>query len=191
LTDPPATTVLEMLFGSGTIEYVVGGETVVIGVQAGSTASVTETYTNGTLTGLTVTQPTGDPGGVTVDDEPVGSASLAGKLDLSSTRLALNAKLTLGSGSAISLPEQVVLDVGAYSATIPASSLKKNKQGYAFTRTVSGVALSGLISKVSPTVYQVQILGTGPNNAGSTNPITVGVRIGDDAGVAVVKAKIT
>jgi Tol biopolymer transport system component len=191
LTDPPFTTELTMLVGEGTIEYLVNGELVVVGVAEGATAVIVESYTSGTLSALNVTQPSGDPGEVTVNGTPVGLATMTAKLSLSANKFDLTSTLTLGSGGVVTLPEDVVFRIGSYTATIPASALKKNKQGYAFTRTVNGVALSGLVTKVSATQYTVKVTGTGTNNIVRVNPIAVSVAIGNDSATTSVKAKLS
>jgi CSLREA domain-containing protein len=187
ITDPPTITVGVTAGGSAEIDYVVNGETVTVVVPDGSTADITETLANGALVGLTVLQ-TGGTVPVTLDGTPVGSASLAAKLGVSSTRFTLNATLTLSGSALITLPERVDLAIGGYSATIPASSLRLLKKGqYAYGGTVHGVSLNLLLTRLSATKYQVQLTGSGPNGVGP-NPVTVGVTIGNDSGVQVVKA---
>ena len=187
LTDPPGTTELSMIVGTGQIEYVINGQTEVVDVFEGSTADVTEVYTNGVLTGLNVTEPAGDPGGVTVNGTAAGDASFSGKLTLSASSLDLSGTLTLLSGSP-SMPQALQLKVGSFAATVPSTAFKKNKQGWAFTQPVGPVTLTGLITTSSKS-YTVKVSGTGANGVTRANPVTVTVKIGPDAGTTTLTAK--
>ena len=192
LTDPP-TIIVETIEGLAEIEYLINGEVVVVTIPEDTTAAITETKnTDGTTAGLTVQQTDGtDP--ITVNGEPVGGASLTGKLDVSSTKFGLNGVLNVGSGTTSTQAEAVVLEVGSWSRSIPASAFKKNKNGWAYSGNVDGVNLSLLVSRKSRTEYQVQASGTGPNGITRVNPVSVSVTIGTgtdaDTGGALMKAK--
>jgi hypothetical protein len=189
-TDPPATITLEAIEMPGEIEYVIGGVPVVVVVGEGGIVSATETITKGALTGLTIVEPPESDGSVTVNGTPVGGATLTAKLDLSATRLALNSTLTVADAGAISLPEALTVQVGSYTAVIDGTLFARNKQQYTFAGIRNGVALKVAVSRSSLTQYAVKVEGTGANLAATSNPVTVGVTIGDDSAVGLVKAAL-
>ena len=120
--------------------------------------------------------------------------TLSAKLSFSTTTFDLNSTLTLPQGtssSVINPPTQPVsLRIGTFSTTIPAGSFQKNPGGWAFQGTVNGVRLDALISPLSAGQFQVQASGSGANMAGTLNPVTVKVTIGNYAGIAAIKAQI-
>ena len=122
-------------------------------------------------------------------------ASFTGKLDVtvSTGSFDLNSSFTLGAGSNGINPvtEDVTLQIGPYSVTIPAGSFTKNNKGsYVFAGTVGGVAVEFRINPVGGNSYTLQAEGSGANLTGISNPVTVTLTIGDDAGSTQITATI-
>jgi uncharacterized delta-60 repeat protein len=199
-SDPAGTITLTMFSGGpAEIDETINGGLVAVIIPQGATALVTETTTNGILTGLNINQTAGTTP-VTVNGALL-SAGQSFNLTTLSARLALSVKgsvfglssiLTLPQGtssSVINPPTQPVsLQIGTFSTTIPPGSFKQNPKGWAFLGTVNGVHLLGLISPLSGGRFQVNIGGLGANLTGTVNPVMVGVTIGNYSGIAAVKA---
>jgi len=199
IIDPVEDTIVStQIGGPAEIELTLNGAPLVITIAQGATATITETTDgSGNLTNVAVTPAAGNSGAVTVNGQPVspgqttGFGTLSARLTLSRTTFDLTSVLTLAPGASISMPENLVFTIGNYSASIPASAFKSNKQGWAFTRTVNGVVLTGLVSKQSNTQYSVKISANGPNGAATSNPVSVSIAIGNDIATAKVTAKFT
>ena len=128
LTDPPATTQLEMELGEGTIEFVIDGAPVVVTVAPGATATVTETYTDGQLTSLEVAaSPESPPGSVTVNGEPVGTSSLTATLTLKARRFELVSTLNLPTSAVIKLPRARRAQCGFLRSFCPVEGPQKGQ----------------------------------------------------------------
>ncbi len=115
---------------------------------------------------------------------------------------------TLGAGSdgIYPLSESVQLQVGSYSATLPAGSFaEKDEHQFDFDGTINNVDLKIKIhqverkrddgkndkdKKVETNDYLFTAEGKGSILAGVTNPVTVTLTIGDDEGSTTVKADI-
>mgnify|MGYP003460702770 FL=1 len=95
------------------------------------------------------------------------------------------------------LTEAVSLRVGSFSATIPAGSFqfkpaKRNQPAqYAYTGTINGVSLTVKISLLGGNSFEFRAAGNGANLAGTVNPVTLAVMLGNDQGQATVTAQIT
>ena len=127
-------------------------------------------------------------------------ADFTAKVDIAlalPSAFAANGNFTLGAGSNGINPatENVDLEIGTFSTTIPAGSFifhpaKNNKgAGFTFDGEIDSVLLSVKISDLGGGNLQLQASGQDANLAGTTNPITVGLTIGDDEGSTTVKAK--
>ena len=104
----------------------------------------------------------------------------------------INSNFTLGAGSNGINPvtEAVALQVGNYSVTIPKGSFTQTHKGaYVYEGTIGGVALEVRIAPLSANRYTFQAEGRGANLAGTTNPVTVGLTIGDDSGATTASAE--
>jgi uncharacterized repeat protein (TIGR03803 family) len=106
----------------------------------------------------------------------------------------LDARFRLGAGSnGINPPvEPVTLQIGSYTATIPADSFRKLPAGkslrvYAFSGKASNVRLAVDILSLDRDTYQFGAAGA-PLTLTTPNPVPVSLRIGDDAGSTLVKA---
>jgi hypothetical protein len=104
----------------------------------------------------------------------------------------INGSFTLGSGSngINPLTEAVTLQIGGYSSTIPKGSFTQTHKGaWVYEGTIAGVALEVRIAPVSANSYSFQAEGSGANLAGTANPVTVVLTIGDDSGTTTASAK--
>jgi hypothetical protein len=108
----------------------------------------------------------------------------------------VKATLTLGTSSdgITPLTEAVTIQVGSFSATIPAGSFKfkparPNKPAFfKFEGTINGVALEAKITPLEANAFEFKAEGNGVNLTGTVNPVTVGLLFGDDQGSATVTA---
>jgi DNA-binding beta-propeller fold protein YncE len=104
----------------------------------------------------------------------------------------LNESFTLGKNSNGINPvtENVTLQIGTFSVTIPPGSFKKNPNGrFAFQRVINGVNLQFQIVPLGNNIFTFMAEGTGVNLTGLTNPVTVVLTIGDDTGSTAVSAQ--
>jgi len=97
--------------------------------------------------------------------------------------------LGAGSDSINPLTEPVTLQVGTFSTTIPAGSFSQDSQGrFNFEGVISGVSLEVQIVPLGGNSFQFKAESEGANLAGTVNPVTIGLPIGDDAGTVMVTA---
>lgn len=99
--------------------------------------------------------------------------------------------ITLNAGSNGIRPDQepLTLQIGAASISIPAGSFKQLADGsFVFNGARQGVQYDAYIRPSGPSLYLVHVLATGVNLAGTANPVLARQIIGDDAGLASVKA---
>jgi len=127
-------------------------------------------------------------------------ANLTAKLDIAATppsAFAVNATFTLGAGSDGLNPagEDVALVIGTFSAAIPAGSFifhpaKRNSlANFTFLGEIDNALLDVKITDLGNGRFQLQAKGQDADLAGVTNPVTVGLTIGNDEGSTTVKAK--
>ncbi len=111
----------------------------------------------------------------------------------------LNASFNLGGNSdkINPLAENVSLQVGTYSVTIPAGSFHQLNSGskkgtYVFSGVVNGVTLSLQIAPPSVTGngWGFKASGTPVDLTGLSNPVTVVITIGNDSGTTAINASI-
>jgi len=112
----------------------------------------------------------------------------------------VKATFTLGAGSDGINPitEDVSLQVGTFSTTIPAGSFKlhpekSGKKGkhvkpnkWTFEGVIDGVKLEAKITDLGGGRFELKAEGEGANLAGTTNPVQVGIVIGNDGGSTTV-----
>ena len=87
------------------------------------------------------------------------------------------------------LKENVTLQIGTFSVTIPAGSFTKTLEGFAFVGAVNGVSLDVRIVSLGNHNFRFRAVGTGVDLTGLTNPVTVGLTIGINAGTTSVIAQ--
>jgi hypothetical protein len=108
------------------------------------------------------------------------------------TGFQVNSSFTLGntSNGINPLSEAVTLQLGGFSITIPKNSFTKTpKGGYVYQGTIGGVAVQFRIAPVTSTSFTLQAQGSGATGFPTTNPVTVGLTIGDDTGTVQVTAQ--
>jgi hypothetical protein len=102
-------------------------------------------------------------------------------------------EFTLGDGSngINPLTEDVNLQVGTFSTTIPAGSFfkQRGKGPFEFAGIINGVELKVVIHQVRHNHFHFTAHGEGANLTGTANPVTVGLTIGDDVGSTMVTAE--
>ncbi len=104
----------------------------------------------------------------------------------------LNESFTLGANSHGINPvtENVTLQIGTFSVTIPAGSFKRNPNGrFAFQGVINGVNLQVQIVPLGNNIFTFKAEGTGVDLTGLTNPVTVVLTIGIDTGATTVTAQ--
>jgi len=92
---------------------------------------------------------------------------------------------TLGDGSdgIDPLTEDVSLQVGAFSTTIPAGSFTQDRKGeFTFEGVINHVALKVVIHSLSGGKFKFEGSGAGADLRGTLVPLTVRLTIGDDRG---------
>jgi len=87
------------------------------------------------------------------------------------------------------LKENATLQIGTFSVTIPAGSFTKTLEGFAFVGVVNGVSLDVRIVSLGNHNFRFGAMGTGVDLTGLTNPVTVGLTIGINAGTISVIAQ--
>lgn len=85
--------------------------------------------------------------------------------------------------------EPVTLQVGTYTAIIPAGSFTKHKT-FSFEGVIGGVSLDALIKPTGTLRYEFNAKGQGASLTGTMNPVAVALTIGDDSGATSVTAHI-
>jgi hypothetical protein len=109
----------------------------------------------------------------------------AGEFDVTGT-------FTLGAGSEGIHPpkEEVTLQLGAFSLTIPAGAFEQKKRGkFTFAGAVGGVEVEATIKPVGGSAFKFTIEGEGAADLPTQNPVPVTLVIGDDSGTTAVTAE--
>ena len=88
------------------------------------------------------------------------------------------------------LAENVTLQIGTFSATIPAGSFKQIPHGrFAFEGVINGVSLEVQMVPLGNNIFALAAESKGVNLTGLTNPVTVVLTIGDNSGSTAVTAQ--
>ena len=119
-------------------------------------------------------------------------ASSFAKLEIAKDSFDLKEFFTLGATSKgiNPLTENVTLQIGTFSVTIPAGSFKQISHGrFAFEGVVNGVSLQVQIVPLGNNIFTFKAEGTGANFTGLTNPVTVVLSIGINTGSTTVTAQ--
>jgi hypothetical protein len=114
------------------------------------------------------------------------------KLEIEGDEFEVKGSFTLGAGSnGINPPaEDVTLQIGTFSTTIPAGSFRQDKKGrFKFEGTINGVALEFVIRPLGGNSFEFESEGKGVNFTGTMNPVTVTLTIGDDSGSTTTNAE--
>jgi hypothetical protein len=119
-------------------------------------------------------------------------ATSFGKLEIAKQGFDLKESFTLGANSNGINPvtENVTLQIGTFSVTIPAGSFRQIPHGkFAFEGVISGVSLEVQIVPLGNNIFTFKAEGTGVDLTGLTNPVTVVLTIGNDTGSTAVIAQ--
>jgi hypothetical protein len=114
------------------------------------------------------------------------------KLEIAKQGFDLKESFTLGANSNGINPvtENVTLQIGTFSVTIPPGSFKQIPHGrFAFEGVINGVSLEVQIVPLGNNIFTFKAEGKGINLTGLTNPVTVVLTIGDDTGSTAVAAQ--
>jgi hypothetical protein len=115
------------------------------------------------------------------------------RLEIKSDEFEMRGAFTLGAASngIAPLTEDVIVQVGPYTGTIPGGSFKRHgEHKFKFEGVVAGVKLEMEIRERDDGSFEFKAEGEGANLNGTGNPVTVGLRIGDDSGSTTVTAKV-
>ncbi len=119
-------------------------------------------------------------------------ASSFAKLKIAKESFDLEESFTLGANSngITPLKENVTLQIGTFSVTIPAGSFfKLIEGGFAFEGVIHGVSLEVQIVPLGNNIFTFKAVGAGADLTGLTNPVTVVLTIGIDSGTTTVTAQ--
>lgn len=99
-----------------------------------------------------------------------------GSFDLNSTTIWFDGLIS-------PLTQDVTLQIGSFSVTIPARSFfQDNKGAYVFQGTINDVSLQVKLDEQANGSYTLQVQGSGADLSGITNPVTVTVVVGTVSG---------
>ena len=119
-------------------------------------------------------------------------ASFFAKLEIAKQGFDLKESFTLGANSNGINPvtENVTLQIGTFSVTIPPGSFKQIPHGrFTFEGVINGVSLEVQIVPLGNNIFIFKAEGRGVDLTGLTNPVTVVLTIGDDTGSTAVTAQ--
>jgi DNA-binding beta-propeller fold protein YncE len=119
-------------------------------------------------------------------------ASSFAKLEIAKHRFDLKESFTLGANSNGINPvtENVTLQIGTFSVTIPPGSFKLNPNGrFAFQGFINGVSMQVQIVPLGNNIFTFKAEGTRVDLTGLTNPVTVVLTIGINTGATTVTAQ--
>jgi hypothetical protein len=114
------------------------------------------------------------------------------KLEIAKHRFDLKESFTLGANSNGINPitENVTLQIGTFSVTIPAGAFKQIPHGrFAFEGLINGVSLQVQIVPLGNNIFTFKAEGTGAGFTGLTNPVTVVLTIGINTGTTTAVAQ--
>jgi len=136
-------------------------------------------------------------GGTTVtplQPQAVPFASLRARVEIEAEEQEFEVKGTFTLGAASNgidpLTQDVSLQVGAFTATIPAGSFRRDgRRRFKFEGVVAGVALEVKIRALGGPNFKFEAEGKRAHTIGSVNPVTVRLAVGNDAGSTLVTAR--
>lgn len=201
VTDPVSdTTVKTIVAGPAEIEFQLHGQTYVVSIQEGASATITETTNEaGVLQDVTVKDVTGEPGGVTINGEPVtpggdpaGVASMDGTLRvvrLSRFELEGVWRTTSAVHPAV---QEVTLEIGSASFVLSAGKLKQKGAMLTYVgrpASARDVELSLRLQETAPGTWAITASG-GPLHGLLLRPVTVSLRVGEVVGSSDLRATL-
>ena len=120
-------------------------------------------------------------------------ADLNIKATIKGSAFTAKGSFVLGTGSdGISpLTEQVIFLLGDKSYLLPAGALMEIKSGhYVFGRIAGGIEYFVQITAARAGKYKFKVKGSGFSNLPASNPVTLGLKVGDDSGTVASKCRI-
>ena len=124
---------------------------------------------------------------------PFASLTARAKIEAEDQEFEVKGTFTLGAASngINPLTEDVSLQVGAFTVTIPAGSFRGHGHGrFEFKGIVGGAALEVKIRALGRSRFEFKAEGKGANLTGTVNPVMAGIGIGNDGGSTGVVAKL-
>ncbi|MHB8545246.1 MAG: Ig-like domain repeat protein [Nitrosotalea sp.] len=125
---------------------------------------------------------------------PISFSSFTAKVHIEDnyTHFELKSKFTLGTGSSGINPvtDNVSLQVGTFSTTVPSGSFKHDDKQYKFEGVINGVHIETSIKSLGSNTFELKAEAEHANMTGTANPVSVQVTIGNNSGTATVNAKI-
>jgi hypothetical protein len=125
-------------------------------------------------------------------------ATSSAKLEIAQQGFDLNESFTLGANSNGINPvtENVTLQIGSFSVTIPSGSFQQNHSGrFTFQGVINGLNLQVQITPLGNNIFtfkaeKFKSEGIGVDLTGLSNPVDVVLTIGNDSGSTAVTAQI-
>lgn len=110
-----------------------------------------------------------------------------------SNRFNFTSSVTLGANGQLFDPaaDIVSLEFGSVTVTIPAGSFQPASGGYTFSGQIGSVTVSANIQAQGAGRYRVGINGSGANQSGITNPVSVTLKLGNNTGTKSITATIS
>ena len=128
---------------------------------------------------------------------PFASFNVTIEIDIEDGEIDMMATIAAAAGGAgFDFPKETVsLEVtggrGGYSMTLPAGSFKADRGGgFKFQGAIKGVKVIAAIRPLRGGAYELEMETEGANLKGFSNPVTVRLAVGDNAGSTTVRAKI-
>lgn len=157
------------------------------------TVTVIDTASNSVSANVLVNSPTFGVAITPQNTIPFKSMEAAAVLDERVGEFALQVSFTLGAGSPGIQPstQNIQLQLGTFSVTIPAGSFKGPANGpFVFDGAENGTRLAVAIIRTGSDSYSVVAAGKNAILSGIVNPVTVGLAIGDNSGNTAIHALI-
>src|SRR5438105_4902207 len=125
---------------------------------------------------------------VLADVVPFAAFSAAAQIHPASSGFTVQGTFTPGSSGSIDpLTQDVTLQLGGFSATIPAGSFAAVSGSFTFTGAINGVPMDATIQPQAGG-YGFTFDGAGAPSLPTVNPVTVGLGIGNNGGTIQVTA---
>ncbi|MHB8547533.1 MAG: Ig-like domain-containing protein [Nitrosotalea sp.] len=125
---------------------------------------------------------------------PISFSSFTAKVHIEDnyTHFELKSKFTLGTGSTGINPvtDNISLQVGTFSTTIPSGSFKHDDKQYKFEGVINGVHIETSIKSLGSNTFELKAEAEHANMTGTANPVPVQITIGNNSGTTTVNAKI-
>lgn len=168
-----------------------GGNANGLGTFTASCAGATDNAGNPGSASVTYRVTSASPPPTTFTFNPFSVNQL--NIDQRFKTLFLLANFTLGQGSDGINPatEPVTFRIANFTMTIPVGAFRKGLAGaYAFAGKINNVSIEALIAPLGNNRFGFQAAAYGADLSGATNPVAVGLTLGNDQGMTSVNAAI-